>query len=315
MTAVTPESPPELPIGRSLGDAYNSLFENLPAFAKIAAFPLLLYLFLPLANILLYPLLLLAASQVHPVFFLAPMHRGRLDLIMEQALVLIALMVFCSHWLQYLQATRSQRRTICFWSGRDPRFVAHLPLMLSGSLFAFAMALLIQYAQMLGFDDLIARPGLSLMASIEWVQMVYLVLGITIILVAFSVEIILIGRLAPAFAAAAAGKPMRLSAAWRSTKGKTLRAAALWFLLAWLPIVAMSTLQGHLDSLYLDPQRLEMVYRTWGGHSIEWLLTWRLMQLPSAIVGLAAMALGASLFLRLYKGKPDRRPDLLERFE
>jgi len=307
----------KIPLGPTIAEAYATLFANLWPFARIAAFPLLLYLLLPVLNIALYPMLLRAAAQVHPVYLLAPMQRGRLDLIIEQGLLLIAVMVFCSHWIQFLIAARKQRdvRPTLFWSRRDPRVVALAPLLMISSLTTLAVVILTHYAMLYGFTDLILPSDMGLTETLEWWQMFYLVFGLVTVVFAVLLEVLIVGRLAPLFAAAAAGEPLRLTAALRLTKGQALRLVTLWALLFWLPVYAMTVLQGHVDSLYLDPRTLETVYRARGWPSFEFLLTWRLLQLPSAVVALAAMALGASFFLRTYVHENEAQEAFIGRFE
>ncbi len=309
----------KVPFGATLAEAYATLFRNLLPFAKIAAFPMLLYLLLPLVNFLIYPPLLLIANLVPAIYLVAPMQRGNFDLIIEWGLQLAALLLFTRHWMRFLTDSASTRgldtRTLYFWSRGDLRLIRLTPLLMIDMLVVFALASLLYFARLQGLDDRLLSEGGSVMETIEIYQTFQLAFAVAVLLLASVAQLVVLGRCAPAFAAAAEGRPLSLRAAWRRTRGQTLRLAALWALLFWLPLQVIARLQGNIDSLYIDPRLLDFINTQWHRLSLGEIITWRLLQIPSAVLTFAVMALGAVLFLRFHEKGSDRQARLAERFD
>ncbi len=318
--AVTPIE--KLPIGPTLAEVYNTLFRNFWPFVKIAAFPLLLFLILPLINFLLYPLLLLIAGQLPVVYLVAPMQRGNFDLFIEWGLQLIPLMVFSSHWMQFLIASTQDAgardgggQTPFFWSRRDLRLIRLSPLLMIDWTIVWSMLALLHYARLQGFDDLLTLDGDTMIETMQNWEMFYIVVGLAIFLLATVVQLAVLGRSAPAFAAAAHDKPLRCRSAWGQTKSQTLRLATLWALIFWLPVQVITRLQGQIDVHYLDPETLDYIYTPPLRLSLDQIINWRLLQLPSSVVMFVCMALGAVFFLRVFGWSTNQQASLLERFD
>jgi len=273
-----------------LVEAVGTVSANLLPIAKIAAFPMVLWLVLPPTWTALGPYHTAAIEWICTFwpfgnsvwFFFITAAVGFLCKAVPLAL-------FCSHWLQFLLRPSASVTSVLLWSRRDRRFLRHgLLLFTVQILFGVAEQALV-YMTYIGtgiMDAVVANPLLLAAAF----------------LLLLTLDAWVIGRSAPVFAAAAAGQRMTLPKAWAITKGQTLRLMLLVVMLLRGPLLVGYLLQAQIESASLALADNPVL--------------WGLIQLPLGLVHCIALALIAVPCLRLYAGnRPEVPAAILERFD
>lgn len=296
----------KIPVGRTLGGAYSTLFRNLWPFAQIATFPLALGVLLPYGWTEFYSPFF--DRMVELVGYQRALWLERLDLtwLVDRIVAWLVLVLFMSHWVQFLAAKEASGKPaiVLVFSRNDLRVLCYSSLLLTTTACAALVGML---SALLSMDFVVTEPLHLLMSANEFSVALF-------VLTPVAIDALIVGRSAPVFAAAAEGQPMALRQAWRLTRRQTLRLLLLWIVLFWLTYALASPLQSVVNNLYVtliinyyEPGECAGSYYT--------PLAVQLVRLPSAMVHCAAMALGAYLFLRVYRGEVAARNTLLNRFD
>jgi hypothetical protein len=301
----------KLPVGRTLLGAYATLFRNFWPFAQIAAFPLALSVLLPYAWAEFYSpffdwlVKLIGYRRALWINDLNP------EWIAGRLIAWLVLVLFLSHWLQFLAAKEAAGKKpggkpgiVRVFSRRDLRVLRYGVLMLV----MLACSIFVRQLSMVLSVSFPEADHLRLLLSA--IQSLFL--PFTLVLVA--IDGLVVGRSAPVFAAAAVGGTMTLRQAWQRTQAQTLRLMLLWAVLFWITYALAGPLQSAADDLYfvlivniLPPVDYVGIYYRPPALQV--------VRLPSTAMHCAAMALGGCLFWRVYRGDAKARDDLLERFE
>ena len=242
-----------------------------------------------------------------------------LEVFIDQILQTVLLTLFLSHWLQFLTGTAPSRTTLSFWTKRDLGVIAYCPLFLLLPLLFFLNSLWEQLESIWGESNLLLALMHFTGSGAIW--LVYLGVFAPFLL-ALAVSLLLLGRCGPVFAAAATGNRLRLFAAWRLTRGLTLRLLWLWLLLFAGPGVVGGLLLSPIEASY--NASLEAGFDPSFGlippdNIIAWQAVWQVVQLPRTTCVFVAAALIASVCLRAYRGEaptlPNAQQHILDRFE
>jgi hypothetical protein len=308
-----------LPVWSTASAACSAVARNPGTFLKLAAFPILLSLLIPLATLPLYPFI---TEQLNrwgdfPLGFF--LDKAGLESVIDQVLLSIPFTLFLSHWLQFLASGAPPQIAKSIWTQRDLSVIAYCPLFFVLPLLIFLISLWHHY------QALSAEPGflLSTMYLIGYSADWLIYLGtFAPYLFALAVSLLLLSRSGPAFAAAAGGESLGLFAAWRITRGLTLRLLWLWLLLYVGPGVVGGYFSSEIESTY--SAGLEAGFDPSFGlippdNTIAWQAIWQVVQLPRTVSVFVAAALIAGVCLRVYHGEthasPSAQQQILERFE
>ena len=301
----------KLDIGHTVAEAYRLLFGNLLTFCKIAAFPLLLWILMPLVWPLIYDSSKPTLGGLVGFETMVLLENLGVPSLIADLLTVIAVLMFVSHWMQFAMTSAGNRpgRIVWFWSSRDRRLFLFILLFSLKPLMLFLFWRLDDVWLFVTPDTYwIGEIAMSLMLPSIWAE--FAVIAI--------IEAFVIGRSAPAFAAAADGVRMGLARAWHLTRGQTLRVMALWLMLFWFTFVITGLLQFQINLAYFE-YATSGLGRFFGDSPLSGPFIQSIVQLPRAIGYFAALALGASLFVQVYRGnratRGDSSEDLLERFD
>jgi hypothetical protein len=288
-----------LPIWPSVRNAYVFVFVNLWTLAKLASIPLLLALAIPLVTSLLHPvtlglLWLLVGSDATYVLNMAGV-KSMIDFV----LLLVPVSYFSVRWLDFLVGSEAP-------VANRPLSFLRPSLLLYGCypIVVFCNQIYIVFAFNRGIRDTIAAAQSvePLLFQPHWAY--GLVAGVLL-------ETVVVGRLAPAFAAAAFGQPLGLRAAWRSSRGQTLRNGLVWLITYRLPIFLLTYFNVQLLGDLVLPDNLS--YRVMVGVA-DWdeRIVWEIVGLPLLAATFLVMALGLPLLAATHRATSHQ---ILQRFD
>lgn len=311
-----------LPVRSTAAAACSAVIRNPGTFLRLAAFPVLLSLLFPLATLPLYPFITEHLNRWGDIPLGALFDKAGLESFIDQVLLCIPFTLFLSHWLQFLAGGASSRVTGAIWTERDLGVMVYCPLFFLLPLLIFLNSLWDQYHYISGKPGLLLSTLYFIGADTDWAFYLGYLGAFTPYLFALAVSLLLLARGGPAFAAAAAGERLGFLAAWRLTRGLTLRLLWLWLLLYAGPGIVGGLLSSIFESAYSNG--LEAGFDPSFGlippdNTFAWVAVWQVVQLPRTVFVFLAAALIASVCLRAYHGETHTslhaREQMLERFE